>query len=155
MLTINDEQLVKRLREIAEREHRSVEDVLKLLVTGYNDTQAAIEGDTDPVTGIRHKVYAEARRYWQTVRDTEKESLTDEELADQFAAFDEEGIPRLRSELATSEPPEGSLARMAETAEQADIRTGNSVDPATTDDILNEEFANYLLKRMNSDDATK
>jgi hypothetical protein len=79
--------------------------------------------------------------------------LTDEELDEQFGAFDEEGIPRLKSELKSLEPPIGSLAYAAKMAREANIRVGNLIDATRADDILNEEFADYLLKRMRGEDV--
>jgi hypothetical protein len=153
MLTIQiqDEQLARRLRQIAERENRPVEDVLKTLVDQYPgeapDEQVEREA-SDVVKRVRRKAYTKARRYWQSVGDTAKAALTDKELDEQFGAFDEEGIPRLKSELKSLEPPVGSLAYAAKIAREANIRTGNPVDAARADDILNEEFADYLLNRM-------
>jgi hypothetical protein len=153
MLTIQiqDEQLARRLRQIAERENRPVEDVLKTLIDQYPgeapDEQVEREA-SDVVKRVRRKAYAKARRFWQSVGDTSKAALTDEELDEQFGAFDEEGIPRLKSELKSLESPVGSLAYAAKIAREANIRTGNPVDAARADDILDEEFADYLLNRM-------
>jgi len=153
MLTIQiqDEQLARRLRQIAERENRPVEDVLKTLVDQYPgeapDERVEREA-SDVVKRVRRKAYTKARRYWQSVGDTVKAALTDEELDEQFGAFDEEGIPRLKSELKSLEPPVGSLAYAAKIAREANIRTGNPVDAVRADEILNEEFADYLLNRM-------
>ena len=115
MLTIHiqDEQLARQLQAIAERENRPVEAVLKSMVSQYPvaPPSAATELDErDPVRRVRRKVYAKARQYWQSVGDTDKAALTDDELDDQFGAFDEEGIPRLKFELKSSQPPVGSLA---------------------------------------------
>jgi hypothetical protein len=88
MLVIRDEQTVRKLEQIAEREQRPVEDVLKSLVDRY-----------------LNKIYNRARQYWESVGDTTKAALTDEELDEQFGAFDKEGIPRLKDELPSLEPP--------------------------------------------------
>jgi hypothetical protein len=82
--------------------------------------------------------------------------LTDEELDQQFGAFDEEGIPRLKSELKSLEPPVGSLAYAAKIIrEMGGIETGGSLDATQADDILNNEFADYLLKRMRGEDDSE
>ena len=152
MLTIQiqDEQLAQQLRQIAERENRPVEDVLRSMVEHY-PTRASEKpvapAMRDAVRRVRRKAYAKARRYWQPVGDTARAALTDEELDAVFGAFDEVGIPRLKSEL-SPEPPVGSLAHSAKIAAEANIRTGNPVDAARADDILSEEFADYLLSRM-------
>lgn len=153
MLTIQiqDEQLARRLRQIAERENRPVEDVLKTLIDQYpgeTTTEPGVHETSDAVKQVRRKAYAKARRYWQSAGDTVKATLTDEELDEQFGAFDEEGIPRLKSELKSLEPPVGSVAYAAKIAREANIRTGNPVGAVRADEILNEEFADYLLNRM-------
>ena len=104
---------------------------------------------------VRRKAYTKARQYWQSVGDTEKAALTDEALDEQFGRFDEEGIPRLKAEMKLLEPPVGSLAYAAKIAREFNIRTSNPVDASQADDILNEEFADYLLKRMRGEDAAE
>jgi len=158
MLTIQiqDEELARRLRQIAERENRPVEDVLKTLIDQYPgetpDEQVEREAG-EAVKRVRRNAYAKARRYWQSVGDTAKAALTDEELDEQFGMFDEEGIPRLKSELKSLEPPVGSLAYAAKIIrEMGGIETGGTLDASKTDDILSDEFADYLLKRMRGED---
>jgi len=110
---------------------------------------------SNAVKQVRRKAYTKARGYWQSVGDTIKAALTDAELDEQFGAFDEEGIPRLKSELTSLQPPVGSLAYAAKLAREANIRTGNPVDAARADKILNEEFADYLLNRMRGESASE
>lgn len=157
MLTIQiqDEQLARQLWQIAERENRPVEDVLRSMVAQYpgEAPDKQVEQEANAVKRVRRKAYAKARRYWQSVGDTTKATMTDEELDAQFGMFDEEGIPRLKSELKSLEPPVGSLAYAAKIIRKmGGIETGGSLDATQTDDILNNEFANYLLNRMRSED---
>ena len=161
MLTIqiHDEQLARQLQEIAKRENRPVEDVLKMLVAQYPTeppAETARPDQSEAVKRVRRKAYAKARQYWQSVGDTAKAAMTDEELDEQFAVFDEEGVPRLKSELKSLEPPVGSLAYAAKIIrEMGGIHTEGSLDVTKADDILNEEFADYLLKRMSGEDAAE
>jgi hypothetical protein len=152
MLTIeiHDEQLARQLQQIAERENRPVEEVLKTLVAQYPANAPAEKPVRSEVwRRIRDKAYAKARAYWESVGDTEKASMTTEQLDEEFHVFDEEGIPRLKSEMTTLEPPVGSLAYAAKVIEEmGGIRTDGTLDASKADDILNEEFADYLLKRM-------
>jgi hypothetical protein len=155
-LEIHDEELARKLRQIAEREHRPVEDVLKSMVERYpaeirDETPKADQSEA--VRRVRRKAYVKARAYWESVGDMEKAALTDEELDEQFRVFDEEGIPRLKSEIPSWEPPVGSLAYAAKMAREADIRTENPIDASLADDILNDEFADYLLKRTKRKNA--
>jgi len=159
MLTIqiHDEELARRLQQIAERENRPVEEVLKAMVARYPIEKPPVpEADKsdkgEMVRRIRRKAYAKARTYWQSVGDAAKAAMTDEELDEQFGMFDEEGIPRLKSELKSLDPPVGSLAYAAKIAREANIHTGNPIDASRADAILNEEFADYLLKRMRGED---
>jgi hypothetical protein len=155
-IQIQDERLTRRLRQIAERENRPVEDVLKTLVNQYPgeiSTEPDVHETNDVVKRVRRKAYAKARHYWQSVGDTTKAALTDEELDQQFGAFDEGGIPRLKSELKPLEPPVSSLAYAARIIqEMGGVETGGSLDAVQADDILNAEFADYLLKRMRGED---
>ena len=161
MLTIQiqDEQLAERLRQIAARENRPVEEVLKTLVEQYPGelpADPAMYEKNDVVKRVRRKAYAKARHYWQSTGDTIKAALTDEELDQRFGAFDEEGIPRLKSELKSVEPPVGSLAYAAKIIrEMGGIETRSSLDVTQADDILNDEFADYLLKRMRGKDDSE
>ncbi len=164
MLTIyiHDEELAQRLRQIAEQENRPVEEVLKTLVEQYAGETVIDFTDQDEndaaqqIKQVRRNAYEKARRYWHAVGDTEKAALTDEELDQQFGVFDEEGIPRLKSELKTLEPPVGSLAYAAKIIrEMGGVRTDGELDVTKADDILNDEFADYLLKRMSDEDASE
>ena len=144
MLVINDEQLASALNQIAEREKRPVEDVLKSMVAHYpTESSASVSPSSkrDAVQGVRHKIYAKARQYWESVGDTSKASLTDEELDVVFGAFDDEGIPRLKNELRTIEPEPGSLAYAAMIAERGDFRSGNSELARRSEEMLDEHFA--------------
>src|SRR4051812_2344487 len=98
MLVIRDEQLTSELRQIAEREKRPVEDVLKSMVAQYPSEPIAEVSRPDKsevIKRVRQKIFAKARRYWKSIGDIVKASMTDEELG----FFDGEGIPRLKSEL--------------------------------------------------------
>jgi hypothetical protein len=145
MLVIHDEDLARQLEEIAAREHRPVEDVLKSLLARYTPSPSDVE---EQVKRVRRSAYAEARRYWQDVGDTERLALSDEELDEQFWLFDGEGIPRLKSEQDKVQLPEGSLHVLAEKAAHAGIRFNETSDIPDYDEILNTEFADHLWRRM-------
>jgi hypothetical protein len=156
MLVIHDEQLAKDLQKIAEREHRPVEDILKSMVAQYppqiaeNPTQAE---SSEAVKGVRRKAYAKARAYWESVGDSAKSTLTDDELDEQFGRFDEEGIPRLKSELKSLEPPPGSLAYAAKIAETSQLNSGKPDLARRSKEILDQFFADDILKRARGEDA--
>ncbi len=50
-------------------------------------------------------------------------------------------------------PPAGTPARLAYEAHMAGIRTNATFDLSETGDILNAEFADYLLNRMDGEDG--
>ncbi len=160
MLTIQiqDEQLARQLQEIAVRENRPVEDVLKSMVSQYpaeTPSQTANPGENDPVRRVRRKAYAKARQYWLSVGDADKAALTDQALDELFGAFDEEGIPRLKSELKSPEPPIGSLAYAAQIAEGSRLHSGKPDLARRTEGILDKHFAEDFSKRMRGEDAAK
>ena len=156
IIEIHDQEFARRLERIAEQEQRSVEDVLKSMAERYPTEQRVEREKRDPeeaVRRVRRKAYAKARRYWESVGDHAKAALTDEELDEQFGRFDVEGIPRLKSEMATMEPPVGSAAYAAKIAEEAGIHLGTALDVRNADDILNDGFADYLINHAKGTDA--
>jgi hypothetical protein len=156
MLVIHDEQLVKRLQEIAEIEQRPVEELLAEMVALYPSESNGTTSKPDNkemVRRVRRRIYAQARRYWESAGDMEKAAMTDEQLDEEFGAFDEEGIPRLKSELRSLEPPPGSLAYAAMIAERGDLNSGNPDLAFQTKEILNAHFADDYLKRIRGEDA--
>lgn len=162
MLTIQiqDEALARQLQAIAQREQRPVEAVLKSMVEAqYPPERAATDSplpaESDPVRRVRRKVYAKARLYWEKVGALDKVQLTDEELDAQFGAFDEEGIPRLKSELKSLQPPIGSLAYAALIAERGNLRSGKPDLAEQSRDILDQHFANDFSRRMQGEDGTE
>jgi hypothetical protein len=165
-ITIQDKQLAQQLQQIAERENRPVEDVLRTMVAQY--PAEAEPGEPLPVEAaprrteaeereiirrVRQKVYAKARQYWLSVGDTAKAALSDGELDEQFGAFDEEGIPRLKSELTSLEPPPGSLAYAAKIARNSRLRSGIPDLAERSREILDQHFADDLRKQMDREDA--
>jgi hypothetical protein len=157
MIVIQDEQLTRQLQQLAETEGRPVEAVLRALLSNYQPRPVpapeAAESD-DPVRRVRLKAYAKARAYWLDVGDAEKAALSDAELDEQFGVFDQEGIPRLKSEMTSLEPPPGSLAYAVKIAEQGPPITNNPYLARDSRAILDEHFAEDFLQRMRGADGT-
>jgi hypothetical protein len=150
MLVIRDEQLTKELTEIAEREQRPVEDVLKTMVAHYPTEpfpRAPQSDQSEAMRRVRRKIYDKARRYWEAAADADKAAMTDEEMEIHFGAFDEEGIPRLKHEL-SSEPPPGSLAYAAMIAARGDFASGNPELAYRAKELLDAHFADDYQKRL-------
>jgi len=156
VLVIQDEQLAKQLQAIAEQEHRPVEAVLKSLLDRYPQTPAASpDYDADEaIKQVRRKAYAKARVYWEANGDMVKANLTDAELDEQFWLFDSDGIPRLKSEQGSVELLPGTFAWLSTRIDEISFETPNPIEPSEVDNILNAEFADYLLKRMEDGSAT-
>lgn len=158
MLVIHDEQLARQLQRIAEHEKRPVEEVLKSMVLQYpakTAPEAAELEASESVKRIRHRAYAKARKYWEAVGDRDKAGLSDEALDEQFGAFDEEGVPRLKSELEAPEPPAGSLAYAAHIAESSRLHSGKPDFAQRSAEILDNHFAEDFSKRMRGEDAAE
>ena len=158
MLLIRDEQLTKELTQIAERENRPVEAVLKSMLDRYSSEPAAVVADlaaSDAIQQVRRKAYAKARRYWEQVGEFEKARLNDVELDEQFGVFDEEGIPRLKHELLTAEPPPGSLAYAALISERGAFRSGRPDLARSSKELLDTHFADDLATGTRGDDANE
>ena len=147
MLILRDEQITKRLEEISILEQRPIDEIVKSLLEHYQPHLPSTFTEEKTIQQIRQTAYAKARRYWQEASDTGKALLTDDEMNAQFGLFDENGIPRLKSELTDYEPQPGTLAYAGKIARQAHLTTQRSIDPSQADSILNTEFADYLLKR--------
>lgn len=134
MLVIHDEQVIRQLKKLADVEKRSVDAVLKSLLQDYVTEDAAegedAEGDTsksakdEALRQYRVKMYAQARRYWQNVGDSDRLALSDTDLDEQFWLFDAEGIPRLKSDQGTVEIPDNAMKRLAKSATPTTFRSG-------------------------------
>ena len=107
------------------------------------------------VKKVRRKAYASARQYWLSVGDEVKAALTDDELDEHFGAFDEEGIPRLKSELTSLEPAAGSLAYAAKIAENSHLRSGKPDLARRSEEILEQHFADDSSKGTRGMDASE
>lgn len=141
-MTLPD-HLIQKLEAIAQRENRTSVEVLESLIDHY---------ENQGVKAVRRRIYDRARAYWQQVGDEERAALTDEALDEQFWFIDAEGVPHLKSEEGQIEPPDDPLEKMAEMALEANLLFIDSKDIATRSrEILNTEYADYLLRRMKRD----
>jgi hypothetical protein len=168
MLIIHNEELAQRLQAIATNEHRSIDDVLETMLDTYpvkSTTQNGHAEDDDDyyahaIQRMRQSAYQTARQYWQETGSTDRLTLTFEQFDEAFWLFDSEGIPRLKSEKdrAILLPGTGAYALAAlEKMPRSEYPEGTftPVDPRDADDILNAEFADYLLDRMSPNDRAR
>ncbi len=145
-LSISNE-LAEQLYEIAEREHRTVEEVLAEMVAQRKisaslslsqstlaDEDIEVPADIQnkavyraAVIQMRPKLYQIARRYWQAMGDQERLALTDEQLDKKFWLIDSEGIPRLKSEQGTVTLPSDPLEALIGLIDDAPTDLSDSV----------------------------
>lgn len=150
-LVIENQQLAETLRELAQREQRSVEALLLDLVERYQDqpsekTVVVPSLAPDPVVRLHRFAYERARRYWHETGDDARAQLTDTELEAQHLRFDAQDVPYLKADV---QHRESALARLAALARNTPLSLGSEAVSARSDAILDEEFADYLLKRSN------
>lgn len=84
MLVIHDEQLARQLAEIAESEHRSVEEVLKSLLAAY-PVQPSATSDDDLIPGTSAWVAAHIDEWAFEVGNPIDPTQADEILNTEFA----------------------------------------------------------------------
>lgn len=148
------EDVARQLADIARRENRSPDEIVVSLIRRYVPPIDDSESQEEAIQQMRRRFYAKAREYWRQTNNSERLALTDEELDEQFWLFDVDGIPRLKSEQGEIDLPDGSLAKFAQEAQEAGFHSGRSDISTRSREILNNDFANYLLARMkDSDDA--
>jgi len=140
-------ELAEQLQAIAQREHRSLEDVLATMVAHYAvsgsaelpprpiaDEEIEVPDDVSDqaayraaVRQMRPKLYQIARRYWQSVGDTEHLALTDEALDHQFWLIDADGVPHLKSERGSIALPPDPLEALVGIIDEAPADLSASV----------------------------
>ncbi len=149
-IVIKDPELAQHLQRIARQEHRSVRAVLASMVAQYQpQKQRDNLPDADALARqVRLAAYQEAREYWHESGDSARAALTDEQLDEQFWLFDQEGIPRLKTEQNKVQIPDNSLYHAGKALEMAGFRSGQSDIGARSREILETEFTDYLIERM-------
>ncbi|MBC7811357.1 MAG: hypothetical protein H7175_09425 [Burkholderiales bacterium] len=127
-MTLPD-NLAVQLTEIARREQRSPEAVLETMFAQYQNVAASddLEAEDQELEQLRGKFYTRARDYWRRVGDEERLALTDKQLAEQFWLFDQDDIPRLKSDAGSFEllpnPLAGLDGLLADATDATDLST--------------------------------
>lgn len=151
MADITFEEVIKLARQLKPEEQQQLIHQLQHEQVEPQAPQPKAER-SEAVKQVRRKAYAKARRYWESVGDMVKAAMTDEELDEQFGAFDEEGIPRLKSELTTLEPRPGTLAYAAMIAKKSRLNTGRPDLASRSDEYLEEWLAEDLKNQEKAKD---
>lgn len=149
-LVIENAELAQQLMHIAKQEQRSIEEVIFSMVTQYRPQPAATEipETEDMARSVRLVAYQQARAYWRQFGNAHLAEMTDEQLDEVFWLFDADGIPRLKADKNDVKLPESSLHHAGEVMRSARFRSGQKDISTRSRDILNDEFATYLLSRM-------
>jgi hypothetical protein len=154
MLVIRDEQIIQQLQALAERQQRPVEDILKTMLESYKVEAAANAPDVSArVAQLKQKLYARARKYWQEKEDIQRSELSDDVLNSLFWGFDVEGIPYLKSDVDPENPPRNPLLNMALKSLDREMTFQGTGVARRSREILNEEFADYILNRSKRRDG--
>ncbi len=111
-LTLRDD-LVQRLQQIANREHRHLDDIVETLLNHYDPIQTGALLLEDELRQDRLRIYDRARVYWQRIGDS-RQHLSNEELDQRCWLIDPDGIPRLKEEQAMVELPVDPLIQILE-----------------------------------------
>lgn len=147
MIIIQDEELIKRLENAAQRQQQSVEEMLKALLERYTEPSPTAE-TIDRQQRIRKiKASGYARENFHHA------NLSDHELDALFWGFDEDGIPYLKSEVDEANLPRNALLKLVQNAQQEEIALDSTITARRSRDILKEDFADYLLTRTRRDNA--
>jgi hypothetical protein len=155
-LIIDDAEIVRQIQEIADQEHRSIEDVVSSMLAQYRPQQLDDSTELNAAELARRTrlaIYERARRYWREEGDLERAGMTDDEMDEQFWLFDAEGIPRLTSERNAIELPASSLHHAGQVLASAGFRSGQSDISTQARHILDDEYADYLMERHNRADT--
>jgi hypothetical protein len=153
-LSLRDD-LVQRLHEIAQRENRRIDEIVETLLNHYDPFTTSDSTQEDILRQDRLRIYDRARYYWQSIND-DRQYLSNEELDNQFWLIDHNGIPRLKSEQADVNLPPDPLEQMLNLAEaDHSIQWRNiASDSERTKDILNSDYTDHLLSRLNRPSMT-
>ena len=145
-IELHDTELIRRLKNLIERDHKSAEEVLKIYIPDLPDLAPVPQLDPDEAVRIyRRSLYADVRAYWRENGDSERAALTDEQLDEQFWGVDQDGIPRLYEDEGKFEIPPSSGVAWARAAHQSTIATDNPITDyeQARQDIEDEIWARY------------
>ena len=147
-LTLRDD-LVQRLHQIANQEHRRLDDIVETMLDQYSTSATSNPALADELRQDRRRIYNRARAYWQR-NNNARQYLSDEDLEQRFWLIDQDGIPRLKEDQSSVELPADPFIQMLETAEaDRTVQWQVMADIENTKDILNKEYTDHLLTRLN------
>jgi len=147
-LTLRDD-LVQRLQQIAQREHRRLDEIVENLLNWYDPTVTSKTVLEDERRQDRLRIYERVRSHWRHAGDP-RQYLSNEDLDEQFWVIDPDGVPRLKDEQSNIELPTDPLLQMLEMAESdLTVQWQSMSSTESTKEILNREYTDHLLARLN------
>lgn len=141
------EEIIRLAERLTDQERRALVEYLQ-----KSEGERSFPTPEEQVRAVRRRAYEDARRYWRETGDEARFALTDDQLDEQFWLFDGEGIPRLKSDEGTFELRDDSLYRLGEALESAGFASGETDIAERSREILNTEYAEYLIRRMERQD---
>jgi hypothetical protein len=144
-LQVKDEEVYRKLMENG---GAMLDDVLRDLLRQEAQLKEKVRTPEALLRDYRRKVYAQARRYWQETVNTGRLALTDDELDEQFWQFDDEGVPRLKSDRGGFELVETAAMKLVRLVENADLLFDRPFSAADADDIIREEMGEHLWRQI-------
>lgn len=149
--------LAEWIQQIAQREKRSVDAVVEGMLACYDEPTVMLrlnptaENPTS-VRDVELRTYERALAYWRE-HDDARQHLTDAELDAQFWLFDDDGIPRLKSEQGTvsvTPNPMNKIVEMLEAVTQVDWHAA----PYEASAASKAEYANFLVSLLKKSEWT-
>lgn len=128
----------------------------KRLLRRKIDESPSAPDDYYSLERVQQRIYERARRWWREHGDPAQAAMTDAELDEQFWLFDQDGVPRLKSEQGQFDaaPPPGSLAALAAAAQRFGFESSEPDIATRSREILDTEFAEHLLRYLRDQDAS-
>jgi hypothetical protein len=146
MLIIHDEKIANRVRGIAEREQRPIEQVVEEMVTRYESDVEKAEPVSDSMNRVHALVYRTAREYWENEGNTERLKLTLEQVVEKVAFFAEDGKPLFYDEVS----PEELNTSLGHLAEHHAGNSGIPDLPERSREIIREELGQESYERWHN-----
>lgn len=153
--------LVERIQAIARREERPVDEVIEAMLARYSvpeevhSTPSDLTEVTSRLRQDRLRLYERARRYWRSTNN-ERQHLTDAQLDEQFWLFDNEGVPRLKTEQGMIQLSPDPLRTMIAVMDSnpAIAWRGETDSSERAKEVFNTAYTDYLLARMSHPEST-
>jgi hypothetical protein len=156
ILELRDD-LVAWMQQIAQRESRTLDEVVEGTLACYDEPTLLLKlnptaENPKSVRDVELRLYERARAYWQAHGDP-RQHLSDEALDEQFWLFDDDGIPRLKSEQRTIAVTPNLADSISERL-AADVSIEWHEPPYEAPEISKAQYANFLVSLLKKAEGT-